>query len=85
MKRALAVFLVLAALATPAAAVAGGDAYDDMQSHPLRIAAYLLYPVGLLTKWTVAWPIHYVVSQPGLEKVFGHYPHTEYAYDEGYR
>ena len=22
------------------------DAYDDSQSHPLRIAAYALYPVG---------------------------------------
>ena len=83
MKRLLAVLLVVVALAAPGIAPAATCEYDDSQSHPLRIAAYLVYPVGLLVQSLVAWPIHYVVSQPTLEPVFGHRPHHD-AFEEDY-
>jgi hypothetical protein len=51
------------------------DAYDDSESHPLRIAAYGLYPVGFALEWLLMRPMHFVVSQPKLEPVFGHVPH----------
>ena len=51
------------------------DAYDDSQSHPLQLAAYALHPVGFALEWLVMRPIHFVVSQPKLEPVFGHVPH----------
>lgn len=72
--------MVLACTAGPAAAVP--DDYDDMQSHPLRIVAYLAYPIGYTMEWLVFRPFHYVVSRPALEPVFGHRPHEEIG---GYR
>jgi hypothetical protein len=51
------------------------DGYDDSQSHPLRIAAYALNPVGFAVEWLVTRPIHALVSQPELERIFGHQSH----------
>ena len=58
------------------AAIAAPDEYDDSQSNPLRIAAYLMYPVGWLAEWTVFRPFHFLVSatEP-QEAFFGHRPH----------
>jgi len=52
------------------------DGYDDSQAHPLRIAAYAFHPVGYAVEWLVTRPIHALVSQPELKKVFGHKPHS---------
>lgn len=55
---------------------ADADEYDDSQSHPLRIVAYLLYPAAFLAEWTVFRPFHYLVSAtPEQEALFGHTPH----------
>lgn len=56
--------------------LAAPDEYDDSQSHPLRIAAYLLHPAGFLLEWTIFRPFHFLVSgaEP-LEAFFGHTPH----------
>jgi len=51
------------------------DAYDDSESNPLRLAAYAVYPVGFALEWVLVRPVHFVVSNPGLERVFGHVPH----------
>ena len=51
------------------------DAYDDSQSHPLLLLSYALNPVGFGIEWLVMRPIHFVTSNPRLEKVFGHGPH----------
>lgn len=70
-------FLALTLLVSPASpALAAPDEYDDSQSHPLRIAAYLLYPAAWLTEWLVFRPFHFMVSatEP-QEVVFGHRPH----------
>jgi hypothetical protein len=66
--------LSTAFLAAPMAAGAH-DAYDDSESHPLRLIAYAVHPVGFAAEWLVMRPIHFVVSQPGLERIFGHVPH----------
>jgi hypothetical protein len=60
----------------PKLSVAAPDEYDDSQSHPLRIAAYLLHPAAFLIEWTVFRPFHFLVSatEP-QEKLFGHTPH----------
>jgi len=52
------------------------DSYDDSQAHPLRIAAYAIHPIGYALEWLVTRPIHALVSQPELERVFGHKPHS---------
>ena len=73
--------LMIAVVGTPASAEAH-DAYDDSQSHPLRLVAYLLNPVGFATEWLIMRPIHFAVSQPQLERVFCHTPHEDpFSYD----
>ena len=55
---------------------AASDQYDDSQSNPFRIAAYLFYPVAFVTEWTIFRPFHWLVSAtPAQEAVFGHVPH----------
>jgi OOP family OmpA-OmpF porin len=55
---------------------AASDQYDDSQSNPFRIAAYLLYPVAFVTEWTIFRPFHWLVSAtPAQEAFFGHVPH----------
>ena len=56
----------------------GADEYDDSQSHPLRLLAYLISPVGYSLEWLVTRPFHEFVAQPDLEPVFGHQPHAYY-------
>lgn len=55
---------------------AAPDEYDDSQSHPLRIAAYLIHPAAWLVEWAVFRPFHYLVSATeAQEAIFGHRPH----------
>jgi hypothetical protein len=75
-RKLLAASLLACVAAMPVSASAQ-DAYDDTQSHPLRLAAYALHPVGFVLEWLVTRPIHFVVSQPALEPVFGHEPHGD--------
>ncbi|MBI2365701.1 MAG: OmpA family protein [Deltaproteobacteria bacterium] len=52
------------------------DEYDDSQSHPLRIAAYLAYPAAFLTEWIIFRPFHFLVSATEQQEAFfGHRPH----------
>jgi len=76
MKRAvIALLLSLAVLVTPIGALAVADEYDDTQSHPLRVATYLIYPVGYALEWIIFRPFHFVVASAG--PLFGHVPHGE--------
>jgi len=72
--------VILASAVAPAHAVP--DDYEDSQSHPIRVAAYLIHPVGFTIEWLVFRPFHYVVSRPLLNRVFGHRPHEDIG---GYR
>ena len=75
MKRLLlALGLAMLVLAVPVTGRAH-DAYDDSQSHPLLLASYAVAPVGFALEWLITRPIHFVVSQPRLEPIFGHVPH----------
>jgi hypothetical protein len=56
----------------------GADEYDDSQSNPLRLLAYIIHPVGYTLEWLVTRPFHEVVAQPDLEPVFGHDGHAYY-------
>jgi len=78
MKRYRIALLILSVSFALAAkpAFAAADEYDDSQSHPLRIVAYLAYPAAFLVEWTVFRPFHFLVSatEP-QEAFFGHTPH----------
>jgi outer membrane protein OmpA-like peptidoglycan-associated protein len=70
----LIVFVTFATAASPA--FTAPDEYDDSQSHPLRILAYLVHPAVFLVEWTVFRPFHYLVSATeAQEAFFGHTPH----------
>ena len=74
-RSALVAFVLISALGTKTA-FAAPDEYDDSQSNPLRIAAYLMHPVGWLAEWVIFRPFHFLVSatEP-QEAFFGHRPH----------
>jgi hypothetical protein len=74
--RLLLTTLVMAAcLAGPPRAALAHDAFDDSQSNPIRMIAYLANPIGVAAEWIVARPFHFLVSQHELEHLFGHVPH----------
>lgn len=50
------------------------DAYNDSDSNPLKIAAWAVAPAGFVLEWMVTRPIHFLVSNPSLERVFNHSP-----------
>lgn len=51
------------------------DEYDDYSgSHPLRIAAYAIHPIGYSLQWLLFRPVHALVSQPELQPIFGYKP-----------
>ena len=74
--RFLVIGLICAATFGAKPSFAAPDEYDDSQSNPFRIAAYLMYPVGWLAEWIVFRPFHFMVSatEP-QEAFFGHRPH----------
>lgn len=73
---ARAVTLAFSIGLTAQTSFAAPDQYDDSQSHPLRVLAYLTYPVGWLAEWTIFRPLHLLVSgTPAQEAFFGHTPH----------
>jgi hypothetical protein len=46
--------------------------YEDAFSNPLRLAYYLLHPVGFTAEWLIMRPLHYLISRPYLDKFFGY-------------
>jgi len=51
------------------------DEYDESQSNPLRVVAYVAHPFGVLLEWLAARPFHAIVSAKDLDYAFGHRPH----------
>lgn len=75
MRATIALLVLLVTLGGTGSALAVPDEYDDSQSHPLRVAAYLVHPVGVGLEWLIFRPFHWVVSREGADRVFGHWPH----------
>jgi len=67
----------LALLASPATA---DDYAQDQAGHPLRIAAYVLHPIGWMIDFLIMQPAHKIGNSKPLQEFFGHrddYPETE--------
>lgn len=78
MKRLRLVLLLMALslVLGPKPSSAEPDEYDDSQSNPFRVAAYLLHPAGFVLEWIVFRPFHFLVSSTEpAEAFFGHAPH----------
>ena len=55
--------------ATPATA----DEYDAADAgHPVRIIAYVLYPVGVMIDYMLLRPAHWIGSKEPFSTLFGH-------------
>jgi hypothetical protein len=74
-KRLLAALAVVAGVMGAVGTARAHDHYDDSQSHPLRVAAYMVNPVGWALEWMIFRPMHFLVSNPDLEQITGHHPH----------
>jgi hypothetical protein len=77
MKGLIAALSLVALLALSGSAFAiPNDEYDDSQSYPLRVAAYLIHPVGVGLEYLIFRPFHWLVSHDETtEMIFGHTPH----------
>ena len=76
LRTVLAALLALVAFA--AAPGARADEYDPQRAgHPVRIAAYVLHPVGVVLDLLIFRPAHWVGSLPGLDELFGHEPYDD--------
>lgn len=65
--------LVLLASLLLLPSTASADDYEsDRAGHPLRIAAYILHPIGWALDVLIFRPAHWVVSQEPFDEVFGH-------------
>jgi hypothetical protein len=65
--------LVMAASLLFLSSMANADEYDSTKAgHPLRIAAYVLHPVGWALEFLIMRPAHWIVSHERLAEVFGH-------------
>jgi len=71
MRRALLALALLASLLLAGAAAA--DEYEsDGAGHPLRMAAYVLHPVGVALDWLIFRPAHWIASHEPFQTLFGH-------------
>lgn len=72
--RILAAAIAAVALAGPVAA----DEYEPQRAgHPMRIAAYVLHPVGVVLDLLIFRPAHWVVSHEPMTSLFGHEPYRD--------
>ena len=72
-KKVYALMLALALLALPALSQAHSYDRDD-SDYPLRYVAYALNPIGIAVEYGVLRPIHWIVSRPVADVIFGHEP-----------
>lgn len=62
-------FSLLLMGASPSAA----DEFDSRYAgHPLRFAAYLVYPIGVILETLITRPAHWLIHRPALKGLFGH-------------
>ena len=73
MTRKLALAAALALAIALGAGPAQANQHDKRASgHPLRVAAYIVYPVGLLIETLIFRPAHWLVNHQPFTTIFGH-------------
>ena len=79
MRQLLTALALASALMIPGSARAH-DAYSDAESNPLKILSYPVAAAGFAIEWLFTRPVHFLVSQPSLQRVFNYEP-TYNAFD----
>lgn len=71
--RRVAALVLLVSIGLAAASPAFADRYDKHRAgHPLRIAVYLIYPIGALLDVLIMRPAHWLISQEPFKSAVGH-------------
>ena len=73
MRQILTALALATALMLPGSARAH-DAYSDAEANPLKIASYPVAAAGFALEWLFTRPVHFIVSQPSLQRVFNYEP-----------
>lgn len=72
MKKVLGFALLVLALTTLASTASAHRFDKEQEGHPLRYIGYVGNVVGVAAEWVVARPIHFLVSLPVADVIFGH-------------
>jgi hypothetical protein len=69
----ITVFLSLLVLLVSFPTGAIADEYNKYEAgNILRVAAYILHPVGTAIDYVVARPLHWLLHQEPMDEIFGH-------------
>ncbi len=78
MKKVIAAGLIAGSLCLVTPALAHqtdfNDEYEDALMHPLRLAYYVIHPMGYAAEWLVGRPFQYIISRDGVRNIFGYKP-----------
>ncbi len=74
MKKRFAVCLSIAVSLACAQPALAHELEPEEAGHPLRVAAYILHPVGFVLYHAIFKPAHALISSPGAREVFGDKP-----------
>ena len=72
-RRWMAVIILSALMLTATATWAPAEDHDlSMAGHPLRIIAYVLYPVGVMIDYLIMRPAHWLITQEPIQTLVGY-------------
>lgn len=70
--RAAALLLSVVLLSASASPSLAHDHDPTMAGHPLRIAAYVLHPIGVVLDYLIFRPAHWIASHEPIQTLVGH-------------
>ena len=74
MRQLLTALALATAMTFSAGRAQAHDAYSDAESNPLKLMSYPVAAAGFALEWIFTRPVHFLVSQPSLQKVFNYEP-----------
>lgn len=76
MRKSLLALVSILVLAAGTAGPARADDYDPKRAgHPLRIAAYIAHPVGVILDYLIFRPAHWIGHHEPIRTLVGHETH----------
>ena len=71
-RKGLLIGLLAAALGAVPPPAAADDHDPQRSGHPVRVAAYVLHPVGVVIDTLIFRPAHWLVNHEPWKSLFGH-------------